>query len=81
MVILESRIARAKLIVRDVVVNVVVMAVLHILFIGETGISGNYNIYAEDVVGITQAFEALLNTIEHWKECLLSAPSRSGPAP
>jgi hypothetical protein len=40
-VILESRIARAKLMVWDIDVNVIVMAILHILFIGETGISDN----------------------------------------
>jgi hypothetical protein len=61
----ELRITTAESVVRDVTVDLLLMQILHIRFVGEAGIGGNNRAGLIDVLGNAELFMATLNRLQH----------------
>ena len=65
LLVLELRVPAAELVVRHVAVDPVLVQVLHVGFVGETGVSGDHRALLVDTLGDTQPFIAGVHALQY----------------
>ena len=74
----KLRVSLAKLIVRDISINLSLMEVLHIRFTGKAGIRRDHCTCLVDIFGNPQPSKALLNALQHRGQCVMLLPLTKG---